>query len=84
MAGAALQWAGLLASAAGLAVLLASFRPRVRRFWPFGAAILCAGCFALAAGDLISRDALGWAELFMASVLLGIIARVASTAPGVR
>ena len=85
MAAFALQWAGLLIAAAGVAVgIIASFRPRVRWFWPFGAALTCAGMAAAGTGSLMLHVWFGWFLLFLASMMLGIIAKVASTAPGVR
>ena len=84
MLGTGLAVAGALLATVGLVILVGSLDPRVRRFWPYGAAITCGGLVASGAGDLILRHWYGWTALFMASVLLGIIAKVASTAPGVR
>ena len=86
--GVGLLAAGVLIESVGLIALFASsvrWMPRMRRFWPCGSAIICAGCVASGAGDLILRHWFaGWFFLFMALVSLGIIAKVASTAPGVR
>jgi len=84
MGAVALELAGLLIAVAGLIILVASFRPRMRRFWPFGATLESAGLICIGAASLTLHHWIGYVLLFMAAVMLAIIAKVASTAPGVR
>ena len=82
--GGGLLTAGALIATAGVVIAFAASRTQWRRFWPFGSAISCAGLAAAGAGDLIRQRWLGWIFLLMASVLLAVIAKLATAAPGVR